>query len=97
MKGAAKTKLYSYSPDCEPISGLPWHLAFGKLRREAIKRRFLTDPHYQKWGLGIDRCWCPQLKKDKELRQLVQSGFLKIRESFTNPNHKQLVLNTEGH
>ncbi|QGT54312.1 hypothetical protein b3_0064 [Synechococcus phage B3] len=77
MKGAAHTKLYSYHPICEPISGLPWHLAFGKMRREAIKKEFLNNPRLQQWGLRIDSSWCPQLKNDPELRQLVKSGFLK--------------------
>jgi hypothetical protein len=92
MKGTAYTKLYSYNPIHEPISGLPWHLAFGKMRREAIKKEFLNNPRLQQWGLRIDSSWCPQLKNDPELRQLVKSGFLKQVRRF---DKSYLVLNDE--
>lgn len=91
MKASKAKFIDSWCPGGDPLTGLPIHLAFGKVRRGAIMKMFASNPNKV---MAVNRKWCPQLKKDRDLQHLIKKGKLKVvRDSAGGScRHTQLVL-----
>lgn len=84
--------------DCEPnrpslyqkLNQLPSHLAFGKLRREVIRKFFLENPSI---AVPVNCCKGIQVRDDRDLKDLLKKGFLKKFRSASWHNTQFLKLN----
>lgn len=78
MKKYKKPKSIYYETK-DPLTGIPVHIAFGKERRKAVMDLFYTNPNHR---LCVNKTWCPQMKRDRDLQHLVKKGKLKQINQF---------------